>query len=88
MIVKVDKDDNGTFETEIKENDPDAAVVLGDANGDGNLNVRDAAFIANKLAQGRGDELPPEADFNEDGKVNVRDAAGIAKFLATGKNIN
>ena len=59
--------------------------VAGDANGDGKLNVRDAAFIAKSLAQGKADELPPEADFNGDGKINVRDAAAIAKFLATGK---
>ena len=57
----------------------------GDANGDGKVNVRDAAFIAAKLAQGKSSELPANADFNSDGKVNVRDAAAIAKFLATGK---
>ncbi|MGN1481059.1 dockerin type I domain-containing protein [Porcipelethomonas sp.] len=59
--------------------------VLGDSNGDGIVNVRDAAFIARKLAERKADELPASADFNEDGKVNVRDAAAIAKFLATGK---
>ena len=59
--------------------------VKGDANGDGKVNVRDAAFIAAKLAQGRSGELPLSADFNGDEKINVRDAAAIAKFLATGK---
>ena len=48
------------------------------------MNVRDAAFIAAKLAQGKSGELPANADFNGDGKVNVRDAAAIAKYLATG----
>ncbi|MGN0613794.1 MAG: hypothetical protein ACI4JB_07815 [Porcipelethomonas sp.] len=47
--------------------------------------VRDAAFIAQKLAQGKAEELPDSADFNCDGVINVRDAAAIAKFLATGK---
>ena len=59
--------------------------VIGDANGDGVLNVRDAAYIAKTLAQGKGDELPSAADFNKDGKVNVRDAAAIAKHLASAK---
>lgn len=57
----------------------------GDANGDGSLNVRDAAYIAKMLARSKGVLLPHEADFNKDGKINVRDAAAIAKFLATGK---
>ena len=61
------------------------SVLLGDANEDGKLNVRDAAFIAAKLALGKSDELPECADFNGDGKINVRDAAAIAKFLASGK---
>ncbi|MGN0613226.1 MAG: lectin-like protein, partial [Porcipelethomonas sp.] len=58
--------------------------ILGDANIDGKVNVRDAAFIAQKLAQGKANELTIAADFNEDGTINVRDAAAIAKFLATG----
>ncbi|MGN0613453.1 MAG: leucine-rich repeat protein [Porcipelethomonas sp.] len=62
---------------------PDKPSVSGDANGDGTLNVRDAAFIAQKLAQGKSSELPLSADFNEDGTVNVRDAASIAQYLAT-----
>ncbi|MGN1481394.1 dockerin type I repeat-containing protein [Porcipelethomonas sp.] len=54
----------------------------GDANGDGKLNVRDAAFIARALSLGEGDTLPENADYNEDGVVNVRDAAAIARDLA------
>ena len=57
-------------------------IILGDANGDGKLNVRDAAYIARMLSQGRAEELPPSADFNQDGKVNVRDAAAIAIYIA------
>lgn len=59
--------------------------LSGDATGDGKLNVRDAAFIAKMLAQGKVSDLPENSDFNGDGKINVRDAAAIAKFLATGK---
>ncbi|MGN0614008.1 MAG: transglutaminase domain-containing protein, partial [Porcipelethomonas sp.] len=58
--------------------------IAGDANGDGVLNVRDAAFIAAMIAIGFGDLLPESADFNEDHITNVRDAAAIAKYLATG----
>ncbi|MGN0613929.1 MAG: leucine-rich repeat protein [Porcipelethomonas sp.] len=61
------------------------AALEGDANGDGVVNVRDAAFIAQRLAQGKADELPDSADFNGDGNINVRDAAAIAKYLATGE---
>ena len=56
-----------------------------DANSDGKLNVRDAAYIAKMIAQRMNSSLSIKADFNGDGKVNVRDAAAIAKFLATGK---
>ena len=60
-------------------------AVLGEANGDGVLNVRDAACIALMLAKGKGDELAAQADFNEDGLINVRDAAAIAEYLAGSK---
>jgi len=60
-------------------------ILLGDANLDGKVNVRDAAFIASKLAKAEGDDLTAEADFNEDGKTNVRDAAAIATALAKGE---
>ena len=71
--------------TTTTETKPIAETVVGDANGDGKLNVRDAANIAYMLATGKVDQLPEEADFNGDGKINVRDAAAIAKFLASGK---
>ncbi len=61
-----------------------AGFVLGDANGDGVFNIRDAAWIAIKRAQG--DDLPieknPAADFNGDGIVNIRDAAAMAIYFA------
>ena len=60
----------------------DRVQIVGDANNDGKLNVRDAAYIAKKLAAQRATELGRNSDFNGDGKINVRDAAGIAKYLA------
>ena len=61
---------------------------MGDANGDGKVDVRDAAFIARSLAAKRGGGFPHSADFNGDGKVNVRDAAAIAAYLAGNANPN
>ena len=62
--------------------------LKGDANSDGVVNVRDAAFIAAKLAQGKSGELPEYADFNDDSVVNVRDAAAIARYLAFRKDFD
>ncbi len=57
-------------------------VVSGDANGDNSLNVQDCSFIAQALANRKGDTLPESADYNKDGKKNVIDAMEIAKDLA------
>ncbi len=60
--------------------------LLGDANLDKKVNVRDCAAIASALAKGTTDTLPDkESDYNKDGKINVRDAAAIASALAGGK---
>ena len=61
--------------------------LLGDANQDGIVNVRDCAKIANAVAFKTVDQLPcfECADYNEDGTVNVRDAAQLANAIATGK---
>lgn len=59
--------------------------LLGDANLDKKVNVRDCAYIASMLAKGAADKLPQkESDYNQDGKVNVRDAAALASALAKG----
>ncbi|MGN1481711.1 dockerin type I repeat-containing protein [Porcipelethomonas sp.] len=60
---------------------PLSITAYGEANGDNILNIRDASFIAQKLASGKADELPDTADFNSDGKTDVRDAALIAQFM-------
>ncbi len=56
--------------------------VIGDANDDGKLNIRDAAFIAIMCASGTRDKIPSWADFNGDGQLNIRDAAAIAIAMA------
>ncbi len=57
-----------------------ASEVAGDANGDGVLSIRDAAYIASALSKGQ--ELDLSADYNGDGKVNIRDASAIAVNFA------
>jgi len=64
---------------------PDIDVIpveQGDANLDGTVDVRDAAYIARLIAANEASVLPNVADYNCDGKKNVRDAAAIAKFLS------
>ena len=56
--------------------------ITGDVNDDKNVNVRDCAEIAKKLADGKAADLPDSADYNKDGVKNIRDAATLAKELA------
>ena len=58
----------------------------GDANKDGKVDIRDAAFIAQMLSKQKADQLDKTlADYNKDGKVSIRDAAALAIYLS-GKN--
>ena len=61
--------------------------LRGDANGDGIVNVRDCATIANALAFKNFEKIKCMdcADYNEDKEVTVRDAAQLANAIATGK---
>lgn len=59
-----------------------STFCIGDANMDGITDIRDAAYIASKLAENDAGSLPESADYNEDGKINVRDASVLAKELA------
>jgi len=58
--------------------------ILGDVNGDGKVNIKDATQIqkfAAKLLDLTEDEKL-RADVNSDGKVNVKDATAIQKYVA------
>ena len=58
--------------------------VLGDVNGDGKVNIKDATQIqkfAAKLFELTEDEIL-RADVNNDSKVNVKDATVIQKYVA------
>lgn len=81
--------ENSTAQAYAAENNMEfeiVTVILGDANEDGVFNIRDAAYIAIKLAAGMKETLPDCADFNEDETVNIRDAAAIAIHFAKIKN--
>lgn len=57
--------------------------VLGDANDDGVLNIRDAAAIQHYIGKTwNGKFNAKNADFNKDGTVNIRDAAAIQARIA------
>ncbi|MBQ8435851.1 MAG: dockerin type I repeat-containing protein [Oscillospiraceae bacterium] len=66
------------------KNSLETTVLYGDANGDNELNISDAAFIARTLARRETIDVTtnPAADYNNDGKVTVSDAATIARDLA------
>ena len=61
-------------------------TILGDVNGDKNVNVKDDAFLARYLAHWIGyDETNIDldaADVNADGKVGVKDNVILARFIA------
>ncbi len=58
--------------------------VLGDVNGDGKVNVKDATMIQKATAKviKLNDAENLRGDVNGDGKVNVKDATAIQKFAA------
>lgn len=55
------------------------SVMLGDANGDGKINVADASAIL-KYSVGLGKVNMKAADFNGDGKVNAADASAVLRY--------
>lgn len=62
---------------------PDPGKILGDVNGDGRVDVKDATAIQ-KVFAGYDVNLFDKsvADFNKDGKMDVKDAVAIQKILA------
>ena len=73
------------FKAEAEPSVPDDdSCSLGDANGDGKVNVKDATQIQKAAASlvNLDEEQAQAADVNGDGKVNVKDATAIQKFVA------
>ena len=59
-------------------------VLLGDVNGDGRVNARDARLLL-RYAAGLADETELDlaaADYNGDGRVNARDARALLRVAA------
>ncbi len=81
--AKVDKDNNGTYETEIKVENQNN-LLFGDVNLDSTLNVKDATAIQKHIAglQTLSQQGLSVADFNKDGSINVKDATTIQKKVA------
>jgi len=51
----------------------------GDANGDNNINILDASFLASRFGSSEGDPgWNPNCDFNRDGHINILDASALA----------
>lgn len=59
--------------------------IRGDANQNEKTDIRDCAFIARTLAEGKGSSLPADADYNKDNSKNIRDAAELSRDLAAGQ---
>ena len=58
--------------------------ILGDVNGDGKVNIKDATLIQKAVAKiiSLTDAEQTRADVNADEKVNIKDATAIQKFVA------
>ena len=57
-------------------------ILLGDANGDGAVNVSDAVLVVNYILGGDCPEIVfVNADVNGDGTLNVSDAVGIVSII-------
>jgi hypothetical protein len=68
----------------LADEDTAPSVLLGDVNGDGRVNARDARLLLRYLAglTEEGEVDVSAADFNGDGRVNARDARAILQYLA------
>lgn len=74
----------GTSASDSESKVTDGEYMLGDADGNGKVNVKDATLIQKHAAKIT--EIPEEdfdaADVNADGKLNVKDATAIQKYVA------
>jgi DNA-directed RNA polymerase subunit RPC12/RpoP len=74
----------GATRTEVIEKTGDVDVKIGDVNGDGRINARDARallrFIAGLAEDGEVNEAA--ADYDNNGKVNARDARALLRSIA------
>ena len=59
-------------------------ALLGDVNGDGKVNARDARALLRHIAglTSQDEIILAAADFNADGKINARDARALLRSIA------
>jgi hypothetical protein len=63
-------------------NIPISTGLLGDANGDGVVNISDAVLVVNYILGDRESDIVFEnADINQDNEINVTDAVGIVNII-------
>ena len=75
--LKVDTDNNGTYETELK------TKMIGDANGDGEVDIQDVTCIQMYVAKlGTGTVDASVCDLDGDGKVGISDVSYLQMKLA------
>jgi len=56
------------------------AEIIGDVNGDGKVDIKDMAVVAQAFGSYTGHpKYNPAADVNQDGWVDIRDLAMVAK---------
>ena len=58
------------------------ALVCGDANSDGVVNMKDVLFVRKYIAELEVDIDLVAADTNNDGEVNMKDVLNLRRFLA------
>ncbi len=80
--VKVDTDNNGTFETDLFT--AETEYQTGDVNLDGAVNIKDATTIQKHLASliTLEEKALALADYDADLKITIKDATAIQKFIA------
>ena len=68
--------------------EPKQEILLGDANGDGNISIMDALAIQ-KYVSGKAVDsfIEIAADVDDDGFVTVKDSLSVQKYIA-GKSVN
>jgi len=62
----------------------DVAVLKGDANHDGIINIKDITFLINYLYKGGPAPLQYEGDVDSDGIINIRDITYLINYLYRG----
>jgi hypothetical protein len=60
------------------------AVLKGDANHDGLINIKDITFLINYLYKGGPAPLQYEGDVDSDGIINIRDITYLINYLYRG----